>query len=121
MLSSVLLCRAADWLFSHSDELDVLVPGILHPAVPVPVAGSSAATAAAPTDELVYDDSPSSRYELIAVITHMGKNTDHGHYVSHIRRAVDGELRWVLYNDEKVAVTTKPPLKFGYMYLYRRL
>jgi len=49
----------------------------------------------------------SSKYELIGLITHQGKNAGHGHYVCHARRSVgdDGEERWFLFNDRKV---TKP-------------
>jgi uncharacterized UBP type Zn finger protein len=34
----------------------------------------------------------------VAVISHMGKNTDHGHYICHVRK----NGHWVLFNDEKV-------------------
>eukprot|EP00959_Pyramimonas_sp_CCMP1952_P424179 8884723-Pyramimonas_sp.AAC.2 len=40
-----------------------------------------------------------------------------GHYVCHIKK----EGRWVLYNDEKVAVSQKPPLDLGYLYIYKRV
>jgi ubiquitin C-terminal hydrolase len=40
----------------------------------------------------------SYRYTLVAVISHMGKNTDHGHYICHVRK--NGQ--WILFNDEKV-------------------
>ncbi len=29
--------------------------------------------------------------------------------------------RWVIYNDEKVAESERPPRELGYMYLFRRL
>ena len=48
--------------------------------------------------------------------SHMGSNTACGHYVCHIKK--DG--RWCLYNDRKVAVSEKPPLDLGYMYVYQR-
>lgn len=31
------------------------------------------------------------------------------------------EGRWVLYNDEKVAVSEHPPVELGYLYVYRRV
>ena len=46
----------------------------------------------------------------------MGSNTSCGHYVCHVRK----QGRWVLYNDQKVAVSEEPPLALGYMYLYKR-
>ena len=55
-------------------------------------------------------------YELAAFISHMGTSTSVGHYVCHIKK--DG--RWVIYNDEKVAVSENPPFELGYLYLYRR-
>ena len=35
----------------------------------------------------------------MAIISHMGRNTECGHYVAHVKK---GD-RWVLFNDEKVA------------------
>lgn len=55
-------------------------------------------------------------YELAAFVSHMGTSTNVGHYVCHIRK---GD-RWVIYNDEKVAVSENPPTELGYLYLYRR-
>jgi ubiquitin carboxyl-terminal hydrolase 5/13 len=46
----------------------------------------------------------------------MGSNTACGHYVCHIKK--DG--RWVLFNDEKVALSEKPPMDLGYMYFFKR-
>ena len=31
------------------------------------------------------------------------------------------EGRWVIFNDEKVAVSEHPPIELGYLYLYRRI
>ena len=55
-------------------------------------------------------------YELLGFISHMGSNTMCGHYVAHIKK----EGRWAIYNDRKVAVSERPPLELGYMYLYKR-
>ena len=62
------------------------------------------------------DINMSSKYSLIAFISHIGSNTACGHYVCHILK--DG--RWVLFNDEKVAISRKLPDDLGYMYLYKR-
>jgi ubiquitin carboxyl-terminal hydrolase 5/13 len=117
--------RAADWIFSHPDEInsDDFTPAL------------SATPANAPTvSEPTFSDGPpgikksftiteydnqfasSLVYELAAFISHMGTSTNVGHYVCHIKR--DG--RWVIYNDEKVAVSENPPFELGYLYLYRR-
>ena len=37
-------------------------------------------------------------------------------HVAHIKK----EGRWAIYNDSKVAVSERPPLELGYMYLYKR-
>ena len=66
---------------------------------------------------------------------YLGKNTDHGHFLCHIKHPVptpaasisgsaapsaSSDSAWVCYNDEKVAKTENPPLGHGFMYLYTR-
>ena len=63
----------------------------------------------------------SSKYELVGLITHQGKNAGHGHYVCHTRRSVNGEESWFLFNDRKVTKPGNLPLKHAYVYLYRQL
>lgn len=29
--------------------------------------------------------------------------------------------RWVIFNDEKVAVSEKPPREYGYLYMFKRI
>ena len=103
--------RAADWLFSHMDDLESAVASVLSaaatPAATLP-AGGAASDAAA--------DGPGI-YELAGFISHMGSNTACGHYVCHIKK--DG--RWVIFNDEKVAESEHPPRDLGYIYMYRRV
>jgi ubiquitin carboxyl-terminal hydrolase 5/13 len=104
------LHRAADWLFSHADNLDASVAEVY---------GQSAANAtggATNAGEADLGDDGEGKYSLMAVISHIGRNTDHGHYVCHIRK--NGQ--WVLFNDEKVGKCRSPPLEYGFMYLYRR-
>ncbi len=57
-------------------------------------------------------------YEMYGFITHLGKNTDHGHYVCHIRQ--EGN-KWTYFNDNKVTLWEDPPIKKGYIYFYRNL
>ncbi|KAJ1526653.1 hypothetical protein ONE63_008237 [Megalurothrips usitatus] len=92
------LDRAADWVFSHPEELDE-GPG-----------------AASQQPEPEFRDG-NSVYRLAAFISHMGTSTMVGHYVCHIHR--DGQ--WVIYNDNKVAVSENPPKELGYLYLYERV
>lgn len=47
----------------------------------------------------------------------MGTSTQSGHYVAHIMK----EGRWVLFNDNKVAISEEPPIRMGYLYFYRRM
>lgn len=61
------------------------------------------------------DDGP-GQYELMGIVSHMGKNTACGHYVCHLKK----KGKWVIYNDEKVAISENPPRNLAYMYLFRR-
>ena len=95
--------RAVDWIFSHAEELD---------------------TQPMQTDSNQPQGSTSSafkdgngRYRLVAFISHMGTSTMCGHYVCHIFK----ENRWVIFNDNKVAISETPPKDLAYMYLYRRV
>ncbi|XP_028393855.1 ubiquitin carboxyl-terminal hydrolase 5-like [Dendronephthya gigantea] len=91
--------RAADWIFSHAAELDEME-----------------------TDEPQEQTGPKcpdgeGKYQLIALISHMGTSTSCGHYVCHILK----EGRWIIFNDRKVAVSENPPKSLAYLYLYKRL
>jgi ubiquitin carboxyl-terminal hydrolase 5/13 len=90
--------RAGDWLFSHMDELDAMETESPQGGVPKYTDGGG-------------------KYQLVAFVSHMGTSTSCGHYVCHILK----EGRWVIFNDEKVAESKKPPKDLGYLYLYRRM
>eukprot|EP01039_Chlorochromonas_danica_P011056 gene11056-12314_t len=107
--------RAADWLFSRAEDLDIAVAEVLGQQV----VGGEGKMDVAETSSVDEKDDPNSangKYTLFAIISHIGKNTDHGHYVCHIRK----EGQWVLFNDDKVGRTEKPPLSHGFVYFYRR-
>lgn len=106
--------RAIDWIFSHQEEL--------------------ANTSTAQPEFRDGDSSKSDiwllcfcmvkiifilnlEYKLVAFISHMGSSTMVGHYVVHILK----EGRWVIFNDNKVALSENPPKELGYLYLYERL
>ncbi len=99
--------RAADWLFSHAEDLDQAVAQAF---------GEGAAEGGAAASGDVSADDGEGKYTLVAVISHIGRNTDHGHYVCHIKK---GD-QWALFNDDKVGRCKQPPLEHGFMYLYRR-
>merc|ERR1711972_30227 len=104
--------RAADWLFSHSDDLDSAVAALGGSGDNNVGGGNASGTAAPQCDDGV------GQYTLLGFISHMGKNTSHGHYVCHMKRGPDGG--WVIFDDQKVAKSEAPPLDLGYIYLYRR-
>jgi len=125
---------AADWLFSHAEDLDAAVAQVQGSASSGPTSSSAAGVRA---------DDGEGKYTLVGIISHLGKSTDHGHYVCHLKK--DGQ--WVLFNDEKVSKYVgsltlsaffigfflcvffsisqvgkckKVPIEYGFMYLYRR-
>lgn len=55
------------------------------------------------------------KYELVAIVSHIGSNIACGHYVAHVKK----DSLWYIFNDEKVALSEKLPIGHGYMYLYR--
>mmetsp|Transcript_15559 Transcript_15559/g.35668 ORF Transcript_15559/g.35668 Transcript_15559/m.35668 type:complete len:861 (+) Transcript_15559:212-2794(+) len=102
--------RAADWLFSHMDDLDGAIANLQGNST----AGGSE-EASGPKVEL---EDGEGKYNMVGMISHIGKNTGSGHYVAHIKRKGDG--KWVIYNDEKVALSEKPPVQHAYLYLFQR-
>lgn len=93
--------RATDWVFSHLEDPDEDETPAHKPSQPV------------------IPDLPDGvpKYRLKALISHMGKSTSSGHYVCHIKNGAE----WVLFNDNKVAVSKNPPTDLAYLYLYQRV
>lgn len=91
--------RAADWIFSHQVELDAV----------------DVESDAGRSEDIFRDGS--NRYKLVGFISHMGTSTMVGHYVCHLLK----DDRWVIYNDDKVALSENPPKELGYIYLYQRI
>eukprot|EP00913_Durusdinium_trenchii_P023183 g21762.t1 len=91
--------RAADWLFSHADDLDAAVAAVN--------GGGKEAT----TGSQVENEDGVGEYELLGFVSHIGKHTSHGHYVCHMRRGEGGS--WVIFDDSKVAQSEAPPLELG--------
>jgi len=107
--------RAADWLFSHSDDLDAAVAGLKGES-------SGGATSSSSLDVTKLDDGRGT-YRLRGFISHIGRNTGSGHYVAHVRKHIPdlGEDRWVIFNDQSVALSEAPPREHAYLYLYERI
>ena len=101
--------RAADWLFSHADDLDAAI------AEAEGRKGGSAEEGGASVGGSKCEDGP-GQYRLAGILSHIGKNTGAGHYVAHVCRG----NKWYIMNDEKVAVSEKPPLDLAYMCLFER-
>lgn len=101
--------RAVDWIFSHTDELNSMAMG---------GDGQETEAAAEPSTSSAaqYRDG-TGKYKLVAFISHMGSSSQVGHYVCHILK--DGQ--WVIFNDNKVAISQNPPKELGYLYLYQRV
>ncbi|XP_028984775.1 ubiquitin carboxyl-terminal hydrolase 5 isoform X1 [Betta splendens] len=108
--TSNVLDRAVDWIFSHLDDLE---------SMDVSEGGRSAAESEGgrdpPPGPRVRDGE--GKYELFAFISHMGTSTMCGHYVCHIKK----DQQWVIFNDQKVCASEKPPKDLGYLYFYRRV
>uniref|UniRef100_A0A4W6CDP8 Ubiquitin carboxyl-terminal hydrolase n=1 Tax=Lates calcarifer TaxID=8187 RepID=A0A4W6CDP8_LATCA len=107
--TSNVLDRAVDWIFSHLDDLE---------SMDVSEGGRSAAESEGrePPPGPRVRDGP-GKYELFAFISHMGTSTMCGHYVCHIKK----DQQWVIFNDQKVCASEKPPKDLGYLYFYRRV
>ncbi|GLD93328.1 hypothetical protein PINS_up001920 [Pythium insidiosum] len=101
--------RAGDWLFNRMDDLDSAVAQWKS-------AAASGATAGGEYKPKL-DVSQPGDYELVGFLSHIGRNTSSGHYVCHVKK--DG--RWVIFNDDKVALSEEPPFGAGYLYLFRRV
>lgn len=97
--------RAVDYIFSHQDELDM--------EEMEDIQESSSAPSALTKN---YRDGD-GKYRLKAFISHMGSSTHVGHYVCHILK----DNQWVIFNDNKVAISQAPPKDLGYLYLYERI
>ena len=69
-------------------------------------------------EEKIINEGNGSFYNMYGFITHLGKNTDHGHYVCHLRQ--EGN-KWTYFNDNKVTLWEGPPIQKGYIYFYENL
>ncbi|CAB3407139.1 unnamed protein product [Caenorhabditis bovis] len=94
--------QAIDWLFNHIEDVP---PEVVEGPKNVEKKNGR-----------VYVDGPGN-YKLIGMISHMGSRPDSGHYVAHILK----DDKWVLFNDEKVALSQDPPKKLAYIYIYKRV
>ncbi|RNF26533.1 putative cysteine peptidase, Clan CA, family C19 [Trypanosoma conorhini] len=97
--------RAVDYVFSRDNIAEEA--GL--------AAASATASESSPTS---VGDGP-AQYRLHAMISHMGASANVGHYVCHVCDAETG--KWLLFNDEKVAESRKPPFSLAFLYFYKRV
>ena len=62
-------------------------------------------------------DPRSGKYELIAYICHLGSNANCGHYVCHVKQGNE----WIMFNDNKVFISLRPPFTKASICLYKAL
>ncbi|KAF7495120.1 Ubiquitin carboxyl-terminal hydrolase 5 [Sarcoptes scabiei] len=122
---------ALEWYFTNQHQIDEILQNELH------------AKEKKPPNNCNLNDGL-GRYELIGFISHMGKSTLCGHYVVHLKKRIPAEYfhsessednisnnisdgspkqsdKWIIFNDNKVAISERPPKQFAYIYLYKRL
>ena len=95
------LVRAADWVFSHMDEL-------------MEIADETPASSETPRHGC---RDGNGTYKLVGFVSHMGTNANCGHYVAHILK--DNKL--CIFNDENVAKSENASVDLAYLYFYRRV
>ncbi|EPB68766.1 UBA/TS-N domain protein, partial [Ancylostoma ceylanicum] len=98
---------AAEWLFVHAEEVPPECGAVCPGENTTPLATSASRE---------FSDG-SGKYRLVAFISHMGSSPHSGHYVVHVKK----DDRWILFNDEKVAISQNPPRQLAYLYLFQSL
>jgi ubiquitin carboxyl-terminal hydrolase 5/13 len=104
--------RAADWIFSHADELMNVDEEENSGST-----ASKAASAPIKTSQANNLRDAHGNYELCGFVSHMGTNANVGHYVVHIKK----EGKWYIYNDQNVCESEKSHKELAYLYIYRRI
>lgn len=109
--------RAADWIFSHTDE----IMNLTEESAPQQQHHQTVA------ETNKYGNETNSKYRLVSFVSHMGSNANVGHYVVHILKDDNGHLakdsngKWYIFNDQNVAYSEKPHKELAYLYLYQRI
>ena len=103
---------ACEWLFANMDDIDEACAKAERELEEKEKRSGEDASIIA--DEII---DGKGEYELFGVVSHMGANTGCGHYVAHVKKG----NQWILFNDQKVAVSENPPLGLGYLYFFRRI
>lgn len=109
---------AVEWLFSNPDD-DGVINVIEKPPVNLNKEKQEL------VERLKSHPGSSGQYKLKSVICHKGSSSHTGHYVAFVRKIVHGELKWVLFNDEKVVLCQEENLKEieknAYIYIFEQV
>ncbi|KAL5604310.1 hypothetical protein BROUX41_002283 [Berkeleyomyces rouxiae] len=105
---------AVTWLFSHPDD-----PGDDGSETVQQQGGEQAAKGASVAGSAEVP----AKFQLQSLVCHKGTSIHTGHYVAFVRKQIDGQDTWVLFNDEKVvkAVDVDEMAKFAYVYFFTRV
>ncbi|KAK1753860.1 putative ubiquitin carboxyl-terminal hydrolase [Echria macrotheca] len=106
--------RAIEWMFSHpDDEGDAAVDA----GQGSPEAANSTGSSPVGSSELP------AKFQLQSIACHKGTSIHAGHYVAFVRKNLDSEPSWVMFNDEKVVkvVDVDEMKKFAYVYFFKRV
>ena len=107
--------QACEWLFVNIDNIEEACANAELEMMTSNISNSGATTTKEKQQQSVCVDGKGD-YELFGIVSHMGANTSCGHYVAHVKK----NNEWVLFNDNKVAVSAQPPLGMGYLYFFKR-
>ncbi|EMG50952.1 UBP14 Ubiquitin carboxyl-terminal hydrolase 14 [Candida maltosa Xu316] len=107
---------AVEWLFNNPDD-----NGIIEETGPVINVNQEKSDL---IEKLESQALASGKYELQSVICHKGTSPHTGHYVVFIKKLIDDEYKWVLFNDEKVVICDEDNLQDiknnGYVYIFKQ-
>ncbi|KAI3404412.2 hypothetical protein KGF56_002809 [Candida oxycetoniae] len=110
---------AVEWLFANPND-DGVLPAHVKPVIDVKKEEKTLIEDL--EREIDTNTDTDSLYRLKSVICHKGSSPHTGHYVVFVRRFIEGDWKWVLFNDEKVVVCDENNLaeieRNGYIYIF---
>lgn len=108
---------SVEWLLANPDD-----DGVIETSKPIINIAKENETLK--QELLEQNPSGNGKYALKAVICHKGSSPHTGHYVVYIKKLIDNQLRWVLFNDEKVVVCDEVSIsdvtENGYIYVFQK-
>lgn len=108
---------AVEWLFSNPDD-----DGVIEDSKPIVNVAQECREIT--QDLLENPPTNNGKYDVKAVICHKGSSPHTGHYVVYIKKFINNETKWVLFNDEKVVVCDDASIsdikENGYIYVFEK-